>query len=1022
MKARQIIENEPAQHYDWTGDPEGLTADEMQQIRSYQQSLPLYYIGEKPYYVDYNDMVATPQDWDEPLLQFETFDQMSDFLDQQQGPGEGRDAVQPGDAAQHIYRHYEPPPDAPEISLEQKRAYVVFEHEPYLFLKMPQDEAFVRREGIDMEHCLSVAHKSYCDRMREGAQELYSMTDSRTGKPVVDIEVALTRSSYRGPVKEASVTQVRGVRNQCPPKDEYLPALMDFFQTYGAKWKLTGHNVPNFDGKLDGEMVVRRWQELQGESYQAESITARRLFELGGAVNYWLDPKGLPHESGGYHVVWAVNNVLHWKLPAAKAGTNYHEIQDSVYMEMFKRGWMRVAIQHDEKWMMVESRQNISAQWEWVYKTAQKEKLQVVDDQQNNIIDFREQVAGKPPEEVTSMSAQGSVQETMKAQEIVNRLLESAPHESLDAETRQVLEAMARRGFLGLLGRGIAAIGAAPALLPKLLPSATAAVTGAAPAAAAALPPMVPWTEGTQRLYDYLRARFIHQYGFKEWKQVAPSFAVQLLHPDAKVLKTLRGIGTGNPLPDAAKDPEAWATSKHKQPRQPQQQDQHVRQARQQARQQQQPQAQQPQPPPPQAARPPKQVYTSRQPDERRREDAPWSYAVPESIEEGWKEVAKFGGRVLKNKYLGVSDDSMEALVDEITAALRAKPMHLYQLRERFPNAGLPPEQRDKNDDHALFVLALKLVGQTNPDLVSKALSMQPRERWMLQVMVLSNLMAEGDLDLEDHPPKEPEPMPDWVRQSLLKSLRQNESVAHKLIRETRGERLTAAQVDALQRDPKTHHHLRLTFECGHTQTCRCSAPKTSYMVEGTCDGCRMGLHETSWVGGVRSTWGDKRQTGRNYGEEPTEEEYNAEIERKQARSAEQSAIQTRVNRLGKLEPQSRALLDLVLGRDDLLKERNTRKALEAELAKHGLKVKDVDDFIFKTIDAKDNMLRHLHVGPEKDHAGKLLTPKCPACPHDFSQVKPGDLIGVKTKDGTVYYFSGPLTGGGLPPGMAGRV
>lgn len=157
-----------------------------------------------------------------------------------------------------------------------------------------------------------------------------------------------------------------------------------------------------------------------------------------------------------------------------------------------------------------------------------------------------------------------------------------------------------------------------------------------------------------------------------------------------------------------------------------------------------------------------------------------------------------------------------------------------------------------------------------------------------------------------------------------------------------------------------------------------------------------------------------------NPGEEGmTPEQEQAKFDAAQTRKAEQSRMQTVANRISKFEPQSKALLDLVLGRDDILKERSTRLALEAELAKHGLKMADVDDFIFKTRDAKDNMLQHLHVGPEKDHAGKLLTPKCPACPHDFSAVKPGDLIGMKTKSGKVYYFSGPIPGGELPPNVA---
>jgi hypothetical protein len=169
--------------------------------------------------------------------------------------------------------------------------------------------------------------------------------------------------------------------------------------------------------------------------------------------------------------------------------------------------------------------------------------------------------------------------------------------------------------------------------------------------------------------------------------------------------------------------------------------------------------------------------------------------------------------------------------------------------------------------------------------------------------------------------------------------------------------------------------------------------------------------------GGKRSTWGDERNLGKWWGPQPEEDDYVAQIARRQDRSDEQSRLQTAMNRVSKFEPQSKALLDLVLGRDDLLKERNARHRLEAELSKHGLSTDDVDDFIFKTRGSRDNMLNHLHVGPEKDNAGKALTPRCGACPHDFSQVQPGDLIGIKTRDGKTHYFSGPL--GGLPTHIA---
>ena len=115
-----------------------------------------------------------------------------------------------------------------------------------------------------MRHCLEVAHHDYSQRMAAGEIEVYSMTDIRYNMPRVDIEVALTKSSYSyNKIEKPSVTQIRGIRNECPPKDEYLPSLMAFFADYGKGWSLTDHRVANFDGRTDGDLVVKRWQQVQ---------------------------------------------------------------------------------------------------------------------------------------------------------------------------------------------------------------------------------------------------------------------------------------------------------------------------------------------------------------------------------------------------------------------------------------------------------------------------------------------------------------------------------------------------------------------------------------------------------------------------------------------------------------------------------------------------------------------------------------------------------------------------------------
>jgi hypothetical protein len=168
---------------------------------------------------------------------------------------------------------YTPHPEekVPDYTLEQKRAYGVYEYGPYLFLKLPVDHDFVRREGINMRHCLASAYPSYCRRMEAKEIEVYSMTDTRDNLPKVDIEVALIKASY-SQVKfdKPVVSQIRGPANECPPKDEYLEPLMAFFQNYGKEWQLTSHGVLNFDGRLDGDVVVARWRQLQAGAASAE--------------------------------------------------------------------------------------------------------------------------------------------------------------------------------------------------------------------------------------------------------------------------------------------------------------------------------------------------------------------------------------------------------------------------------------------------------------------------------------------------------------------------------------------------------------------------------------------------------------------------------------------------------------------------------------------------------------------------------------------------------------------------------
>jgi hypothetical protein len=156
-----------------------------------------------------------------------------------------------------------PPPK--DVPLDEKERHEVFRSGDYLFLRLPPDEEFVRREGWDMRHCLAVCQVDYCRRIRQGEIEVYSMTHIPTNRPVVDIEVALTRSSYGGPVPHPTVSQIRGEANQCPPDDDYLPHLVAFFSSFGSGWKIESHGVRNFDSRYDGDVVMRRWAHLESQ-------------------------------------------------------------------------------------------------------------------------------------------------------------------------------------------------------------------------------------------------------------------------------------------------------------------------------------------------------------------------------------------------------------------------------------------------------------------------------------------------------------------------------------------------------------------------------------------------------------------------------------------------------------------------------------------------------------------------------------------------------------------------------------
>jgi len=166
------------------------------------------------------------------------------------------------DLQKHIFTQpVDNPP--PIIPLEDKLQYEVYRIGTYSILKMPLDVDFIQREGIDMHHCLTYLHESYCAAMLNGNIELYSLIDNKMGDPKVDVEVALVKDYNGRTVEGPTVVQVRGKANECPPKQQFLPILAEFFDKNNWRWK--DKYIRNFDGKMDGYLTYCKYKDIEPE-------------------------------------------------------------------------------------------------------------------------------------------------------------------------------------------------------------------------------------------------------------------------------------------------------------------------------------------------------------------------------------------------------------------------------------------------------------------------------------------------------------------------------------------------------------------------------------------------------------------------------------------------------------------------------------------------------------------------------------------------------------------------------------
>jgi hypothetical protein len=145
-------------------------------------------------------------------------------------------------------------------------------------------------------------------------------------------------------------------------------------------------------GKEEERELVLDANQISFEDIQLlESL----LQEMGGAVNIWLSPQGTPtlchdHAEDGARLILK-------KPLAQQTGPDYWASRGKVYQTLFRRGWMRVAVKHQERLMMVEySGKTTEEQWLWLYEKADKDQLAITDDRGKIILDYRQ---GSPQQE-----------------------------------------------------------------------------------------------------------------------------------------------------------------------------------------------------------------------------------------------------------------------------------------------------------------------------------------------------------------------------------------------------------------------------------------------------------------------------------------------------------------------------------------------------------------------------------------------------------------------------------------------
>ena len=66
----------------------------------------------------------------------------------------------------------------------------------------------------------------------------------------------------------------------------------------------------------------------------------------------------------------------------------YWDVLGDIYQRMFKLGWLRIVLMPDESKMLMDGDRISGEQWDWITQRAINNKLKVVDDDNDVVVDY----------------------------------------------------------------------------------------------------------------------------------------------------------------------------------------------------------------------------------------------------------------------------------------------------------------------------------------------------------------------------------------------------------------------------------------------------------------------------------------------------------------------------------------------------------------------------------------------------------------------------------------------------------